>query len=226
MRLKLFLLATTLLTPSALATSYVMMRDDVLTDQARLVLVGSVERVESIVANPAFTRYYIRSERLLKGQLQGETVAVDVLGGVTPSGTRLVLYGNPFFSTNDRLILFLVPRNNGSYGLLQLGLGAFRELRVGDRMIARRLLGSAVEIRSSLSDSERFHQPRDFVEFANWLEDYSRGFRRSMEYFVDTSELEIPFTSSFRLGSQPGRHDKFDKAKGSSGWPSKEASPG
>ena len=213
MRLKLFLLATTLLTPSALATSYVMMRDDVLTDQARLVLVGSVERVESIVANPAFTRYYIRSERLLKGQLQGETVAVDVLGGVTPSGTRLVLYGNPFFSTNDRLILFLVPRNNGSYGLLQLGLGAFRELRVGDRMIARRLLGSAVEIRSSLSDSERFHQPRDFVEFANWLEDYSRGFRRSMEYFVDTSELEIPFTSSFRLGSQPRRHDKFDKGE-------------
>ena len=213
MRLKLFLLATTLLTPSALATSYVMMRDDVLTDQARLVLVGSVERVESIVANPAFTRYYIRSERLLKGQLQGETVAVDVLGGVTPSGTRLVLYGNPFFSTNDRLILFLVPRNNGSYSLLQLGLGAFRELRVGDRMIARQLLGSAVEIRSSLSDSERFHQPRDFVEFANWLEDYSRGFRRSMEYFVDTSELEIPFTSSFRLGSQPGRHDKFDKGE-------------
>ena len=213
MRLKLFLLAATLLTPSALATSYVMMRDDVLTDQAPLVVVGTVERVENIVANPPYTRYHIRSERLLKGRLQGETVAVDVLGGVTPSGTRLVLYGNPFFSTNDRLILFLVPRNNGSYGLLHLGLGAFQELRVGDRMIARRLLGSAVEIRSSLSDSERFHQLRDFVEFANWLENYSTGFRRSMEYFVDASELEIPFTSSYRLGSQPGRHDKFDQGE-------------
>lgn len=125
MRLKLFLLAATLLTPSALATSYVMMRDDVLSDQARLVLVGTVERVESIVANPPYTRYHVRAERLLKGQLQGETVAVDVLGGITPGGSQLVLDGNPSFFTNDRLILFLVPRNNGSYGVLHLGLGAF-----------------------------------------------------------------------------------------------------
>ena len=110
MRLKLFLLATTLLTPSVMATSYVMIHDDVLTDQARLVLVGGVQSVESIVANPPYTRYHIRAERLLKGQLEGETVAVDVLGGVTPSGSRLILSGSMSFAARDRLILFLVPR--------------------------------------------------------------------------------------------------------------------
>ena len=214
MRLKLFLLATTLLTPSVMATSYVMIHDDVLTDQARLVLVGGVQSVESIVANPPYTRYHIRAERLLKGQLEGETVAVDVLGGVTPSGSRLILSGSMSFAARDRLILFLVPRGTGSYGVLHLGLGAFRELTVGNRKIARRFLGDdAIEIGSPTSDSERFHQPRDFEEFANWLEDYSKGSKRQMDYFVKASEIQIPATSAFRLGLQPGRHDKFDKGE-------------
>ncbi len=52
MKLKLFLLMIALLTAPLTATSYVMMRDDVLADQARLVLVGNVERVESIASNP------------------------------------------------------------------------------------------------------------------------------------------------------------------------------
>ena len=213
MQTKLFLLAITLLTPSALGTSYVMMRDDVLTDQAKLVLVGSVERVESIVANPPYTRYFIRSERLLKGRLDGEIVAVDVLGGVYPDGSRLILSGPISFAARDRLILFLVPRSNGSYGVLHLGLGAFRELTVGNRKIARRFLGDAIEIRSSSSDSERFHQPRDFEQFADWLQDYSMGSRRQMDYFVDASEIQIPETSAFRLALQPGRYDKFDKGE-------------
>ena len=213
MRLKLFLLATTLLTPSVMATSYVMIHDDVLTDQARLVLVGGVQSVESIVANLPYTRYHIRAERLLKGQIQGETVAVDVLGGVTPSGSRLILSGSMSFAAQDRLILFLVPRGPNSYGVLHLGLGAFRELTVGHRKIARRFLGDAIEIRSTASDSERFHQPRYFEEFANWLEDYSMGSRRQMDYFVDASEIQIPATSAFRFFLQPGRYDKFDKGE-------------
>ena len=213
MRLKLFLLATTLLTPSVMATSYVMIHDDVLTDQARLVLVGGVQSVESIVANLPYTRYHIRAERLLKGQIQGETVAVDVLGGVTPSGSRLILSGSMSFAAHDRLILFLVPRGPNSYGVLHLGLGAFRELTVGHRKIARRFLGDAIEIRSTASDSERFHQPRYFEEFANWLEDYSMGSRRQMDYFVDASEIQIPATSAFRFFLQPGRYDKFDKGE-------------
>ena len=87
MRLRLFLLAATLLTPSALATSYVMVPDDALSHQARLIVVGIVERVENVVANPPYTRYHIRSERLLKGRLDAETVVVDVLGGVHPTET-------------------------------------------------------------------------------------------------------------------------------------------
>ncbi len=213
MKLKLFLLMIALLTAPLTATSYVMMRDDVLADQARLVLVGNVERVESIASNPPYTRFHVRPERLLKGRFDGDTVAVDVLGGVTPGGRRLVLFGSPSFSTNDRLILFLVPRNNGSYGVLHVGLGAFREFRVGNQIIARQLLGAAVEVEPTTADSGRFHQPRDFESFANWLGDYSRGIRRPMEYFVDTSRQDIPPGSSFRLSGDPGRHDKFDKGE-------------
>ena len=210
MRLKLFLFVITLLTSSVLATSYVMIHDDVLTDQARLVLVGGVERVESIVANPPYTRYHVRAERLLKGELEGETAVVDVLGGMTPSGSRLILDGSPSFFANDRLILFLVPRNNGSHGVLHLGLGAFRELRVGNRMIARRLLGNAVEIGSGSIDSKRFHQPRDFEQFANWLEDYSNGSRRQIDYFIAPSDLNAPISGSFALTPFTSRHEAFD----------------
>ena len=97
----------------------------------------------------------------------------------------------------------------GCYGVLHLGLGAFRELTVGHRKIARRFLGDAIEIRSTASDSARFHQPRDFEEFANWLEDYSMG----LDYFIDASEMQIPATSAFRFFLQPGRYDKFDKGE-------------
>ena len=133
--------------------------------------------------------------------------------GLTPDGSRLILSDPISFAALDRLILFLVPRDNGSYGVLHLGLGAFRELTVGNRKIARRFLGDSIEIRSSTGNSERFHQPRDFEEFADWLEDYSTGSRRQMDYFVEASEIQIPATSAFRLLSDPGRHDKFDKGE-------------
>ncbi len=213
MKLKPFLFATFSFIAPALATSYVMVRDEALTDQASLVLVGHVDRAESLVANRPFTRYHIRPERLLKGSFGGDTVAVDVPGGLTSDGSRLVLFGAPSFSPNERLILFLVPRTNGSYAVLHVGLGAFRELRAGNRTIVRRLLGGALEIHSTPADSEGLHQPRDFEEFANWLADYSKGIRRSKEYFLDMSQEDIPFASSFRLSGNLGRHDKFDKGE-------------
>ena len=213
MRLRFFLFSITLLTSSVLATSYVMVPDDALADQARLVLVGTVERVENIVANPPFTRYYIRSERLLKGRLDGETVAVDVLGGVTPSGSRLVLMGNPSFAASQRLILFLVPTGTDSYGILHVDLGAFREQVMGNRRIARRNLAGSIEVRSRPADSASFHEPRDFDRFADWLQDYSAGSPRAIDYFVASSELEGSSTDSFSLGFFIARHDKFDKSE-------------
>ena len=213
MRLRFFLFSITLLTSSVLATSYVMVPDDALADQARLVLVGTVERVENIVANPPFTRYYIRSERLLKGRFDGETVAVDVLGGVTPSGSRLVLMGNPSFAASQRLILFLVPTGTDSYGILHVDLGAFREQVMGNRRIARRNLAGSIEVRSRPADSASFHEPRDFDRFADWLQDYSAGSPRAIDYFVASSELEGSSTDSFSLGFFIARHDKFDKSE-------------
>ena len=213
MRTKLFLFAITLLTAPLLATSYVMVPDDALADQARLVLVGTVERVESIVANPPYTRYLIRAERLLKGQLDGETVAVDVLGGVTRSGSRLVLMGNPSFAASQRLILFLVPTGTDSHGILHVTLGAFREEVVGNRRIARRDLAGSTEIGAATAESDRFHRPRDFDRFADWLENHSAGSQRSMDYFVDSAELEGAFRDSFSVGGILSRHDKFDKGE-------------
>ena len=212
MRLKIFFLILSLFTAPLLATSYVMVADDALADQARLVLVGTVERAESIVANPPYTRYYFRSERLLKGQLVAETVAVDVAGGVTPSGSRLVLMGNPSLATGQRLILFLVPTRTDSYGILHVNLGAFREQVVGNRRIARRDLAGSAEVGSRTAGSTDFHRSRDFDKFANWLQDFSAGAGRAMDYFVDASKPADSFTDTFSLGGL-ARHDKFDKGE-------------
>ena len=213
MRLRLFLLAATLLTPSALATSYVMVPDDALSHQARLIVVGIVERVENVVANPPYTRYHIRSERLLKGRLDAETVVVDVLGGVHPNGNRLVLFGNPSFAAGQRLILFLVPIGTGSHGILHVHLGAFREEVVENRHIARRDLAGSAEIGATTAGSRSFHQPRDFERCADWLADHSAGSRRSMDYFVDSAGFEGGFRDNFSVGGSISRHDKFDKGE-------------
>lgn len=146
---------------AAQATSYVAIDDRALYDQA-----AAVAQVHVLSAGPApavgspAVDYIVLVERLLKGQIAGSTVVVRVAGGVGPDGWGIELVGAPRFAAGDRALLFLVPRNDGTYGILHLMLGAFHEIDFGRHRLA---------VRDLLEDGTSQPAPRDFERFADWL---------------------------------------------------------
>ncbi len=170
------LLAATL----AEATSYVPMSDAALYEQA-----PAIAQVSILSAGPApavgapSIDYIVLVERLLKGQIAGSTVIVRVAGGIGPDGWGLELFGAPRFAQGDRAILFLVPRNDGTYGILHLMLGAFHEFRIGDRHLALRDLQDVQDV----TGDGRVARPRDFERFADWL---AGGAEATAHYRVET----------------------------------------
>jgi hypothetical protein len=153
------------------ATSYVDVVDRALFDQAPVIALVGVLSVEPAPAQGVpSTDYIVLVERLLKGKIAGSTVVVRVAGGVGPDGWGLEIVGAPRFAAGDRAILFLLPRHDGTYGILHMMLGAFHEVTLGEQHLALRELQ---EVRLLGGDESKRRPstglPRDFRRFADWL---------------------------------------------------------
>ena len=203
------------LQPTVQAASYVMMSDSALADQASLIVVGRILSRQTGVFDQPITRYQVQIEELIKGTVNGSPIHVDVPGGVTTGGMELIVDGMPQFKDSDRTILFLMPGRNNSYGILQLMLGAFKEVAVVNRTLAVRNLAEAQEVsRPSGASRNRFKQPRDFEAFTNWLSDYVRGMDREAQYFVgpdtgsDNDQMHSMF-DEFTLLKSEGRFRRW-----------------
>ena len=151
------------------ATTYVMMTDQALTDQAPLVVEGRVvAKGRDDRAPSAVTVYTVEVSRALKGAAADDTVAVRVPGG-SPSETEpwRHAWGVPRFRLGEEVLLFLAPGRDGGFGLSQLALGAFRTVTVEGRRLALRpeLVDHAV------GGEERL---RDLGAFTTWLADRAR----------------------------------------------------
>lgn len=158
-----------LTTGAARSTSYVMLDDRALYDQAPVIALVSVLSVgPAPAAGVPATDYIVVVERLLKGQIAGSTVVVRVAGGLGPDGWGLEIVGAPRFAHGDRTILFLVPRHDGTYGILHLMLGAFHEFTVGGHHLALRDLYEAHAVGTMEADAAA-DSPRSFDAFADWL---------------------------------------------------------
>ena len=170
------------------ATTYVMVADPVLADQAGAVVDARVVSVEPapLASRPA-TDYTIEIERLLAGSAPGTTLIVRVPGGVRPDGIGFHVYGGPQFAPGERALLFLVPRGDGTFGILHLGLGAFhRVAAVGAPPLALRDLSEAHEVvRPGTTPDPDRHRERDYDAFAQWLADRADGIERPADYFVE-----------------------------------------
>src|SRR5882724_1320287 len=169
------------------ATSYVMVSDEHLADQASVIAEVRVASVEPAPTGPS-TDYQVDVERLVKGYTAGSSVVVRVLGGVGPNGRGLKIWGAPVFHEGERALLFLKERADGSYGILHLMLGAFHELDEAGRPIALRDLSQASEVRllpgGKLASGTSTDQPRDAARFVEWLADRANGNRRAPDYFL------------------------------------------
>src|SRR5215831_19028306 len=192
------------------ATSYVMVADGDLTDQAAVIAQVHVVSAEPSPAEtmPA-TDYQVDIDRLLKGRPGGSSVVVRVPGGMRADGRGLKIWGAPEFATGERALLFLTPREDGTYAILHLMLGAFHVVDSTRGTIALRNLADAVEIKlrpgGELSDAPGRDQPRDLAKFSTWVQDRARSNRRAADYFVELppgalKQLQEKFTTFLQNG--------------------------
>jgi hypothetical protein len=184
----LLALSFALLAGPAWATSYKMMPDSALADQAKVVVDVKVVGVDSapVVDGPPSTDYLIEVNRVIKGDLSGSTLVVRVPGGINPKGLGLKIWGAPQFTEGENALLFLNPAKDGTYHILHLMLGAFHRRTVDGRAVALRDLSEAHEVGGQGQDVVR-----DFDRFADWLADRSAGIRHEGSYLLSPTKAML-----------------------------------
>ena len=196
----------------AAALSYVQVADGPLADQAAVIAEVRVD-----VARPGAagqipgTDYRVAVVQRLKGEPAGRSLVVHVPGGVRADGLGLQLSGAPALHPGDRVLLFLVEREDGTYGILHVLLGAFPIGEVGGRRIALRNLSQATEMRRTpagrLAAGAGEDRPRDLDRFAAWLADRAQGRERPADYFVDLPKSALRnLTGKFTLFENDGEY--------------------
>lgn len=114
------------------ATTVLPIADEALLERAAAVAELSVLSVSPAPGSPIpSTDHIVLVERLFKGRLPGTTIVVRLPGGLGADGVGLVVDGLPRLAAGDRLVAFLEPRDDGTYGALHLALGLFLELEAG-----------------------------------------------------------------------------------------------
>ena len=186
-----------------LATSYVMIADTALADQATVVVdarVVAAEPAADFDRAPA-TDYRIEVDRVLKGAAPGVAI-VRVPGGFDPAtGVGLKVYGAPEFAPDERALLFLRPAGDGTYRVLHLMLGVFHQRALGGRNVALRDLSDAHEVKLHGSWNAPMglgsgagnggDDLRDFDAFAAWVEERAEGGPASRGYVLGKAPAQL-----------------------------------
>jgi len=200
-------LAVALALPAA-ATSYVMVSDQHLVQTSAAAVEARVLSVDSAPSGAMpFTDYLIEVDRLLSGEIPGRNLIVRIPGGERPDGVGLKLFGLPEFAQGQRVLLFLNPRQDGTYGVSDLLLGAFREVVQGGRaVLVRDHLSAAQELAmpgEPVGSRDGFSRPRAAEAFARWVEATGRGDEARADYFLE------PDAATGSASSVTGRYVLF-----------------
>ncbi len=219
---------------SAHALTFVQMPDKALLDQASLVVEGEIVGVLPLVGQPQdHTVYQVNVTRFLKGSASvpvlvwvpggigtqdsgSQAVSNGVLGsddGGAASDPSRVVPGMPQFNTGEAVLMFLLPRADGTYAILQSALGVFtKSASTSGRASARRQLAGTYELPGNglgvlLPASD---QVRDWEGFAHWLQATAAGAELSPTYWnATTPETESERANFTTLGA-PSRWFEFD----------------
>lgn len=193
------------------ATTYVLMSDEAIADQAVVIAeVDIVKKLDSRRSEPPVTEYLAIVRQVLKGDLRRSTITVRVPGGKAPDGLELHILGRPNFKADDRALLFLTPAKDDSYGILHLGLGTFKLIERRERLLAVRDLSESLVL--SEPGQEELFLRRDYEKFAEWLKGRAQDDHQEADYFEsggpDTSSA--PYTL-FRFRGLNVRWFEFDR---------------
>ncbi len=172
--------------PPAAATSYVMMSDAALVDQAPLIVEAEVLSAEPApAAGRPSTDYSIDVRRALKGTPQANPLTVRVPGGVDADGVSYRVWGAPAFRPGERVLLFLGPRGDGTMGVSQLMLGAFHRGVLDGRTLAVRNLAEARPVALGGATAKASEPARDYRAFADWVARRAAGAAPATDYLLD-----------------------------------------
>ena len=180
------LLAASLAVPGrAAATSYVMVSDAALVDQAAVIALVEITGAgaASSPGGPS-TDFGADVVRLLKGSVPGHIV-VRVPGGTTKDGVSLRIPGAPRFAARERAVLFLSPRPDGTYRILHLMLGAFHVVSAGGSQYAVRDLRDTQRLRMdghAVSAADAREPMRALEAWSDWVAKRAAGLAGSADY--------------------------------------------
>jgi hypothetical protein len=203
------------------ATTYVPMTDADLVDQAQVAAIVTVASAEPSPADAA-TDYTVQIEEVLKGSVSGSSLIVRVPGVERPGGQSLRIWGAPHFAPGERALVLLSPRPDGTYGIQQMMLGAFHEIKSGGKKFAVRSLDEAQAIQ--LPGHPALPEPvRDFDRFREWISSRAADPKAAVPDYLVTAPapaaLQVavsPFTL-LRINNLPIRWFEFDNG-GAVNW--------
>ena len=173
------------------ASTFIMPTDDELLGKSELVVVATVQFADAApTARPA-TDYTLEITRVVKGYVPANIVIVRELGGLAVDrSSALMVHGAARLAVGEEYLLFLEPRDQGLFRVMDLGLGAFRHNRATG--LAERFLGTARLLERpgdpKAAERARSGQPRRFDGFVGALEQRTRGHQLTSDYFVSAAE--------------------------------------
>ncbi len=200
-----------LLGSPAVATTVKLINDFRLIDQAQVAVVASVVgTVPSPNSDRPVTDYLMNVDRVLKGTVGESTILVRIPGGRAANGMELKIWGAPTFSAGERAILFLGRHADGSYRVLQLVLGAFREARMAGQAVAYRDLSEVDVLDGAEAQANETRKLRHFDRFADWIADRASGHLEVPNYYLflpaDSANSLLPM---FTLLGDNGRNSRW-----------------
>lgn len=188
----------------ARATTIVPIADALLVQQAPVIVVGRVQGTLPNTTSRPETDWLVTVERVLKGEVTEGAIVVRVLGGTTAEGDRLTIYGAPRFGRDEQVILFVAPRPDGTWAIVQYLQGAFHAVPAGNRLAAVRDL-TEVQVVTGRRRSGGTPALRDFDAFRNWIEDRAAGQDPPADYrFRPTRQQMKKIVAGFTLFESDG----------------------
>lgn len=174
------------------ATTYVMLPDEALVDQADLI-VRAVRSDSPALVTDMHTHHAFRVNETLKGLAPVADIMVSVVGSAgDPRGRGWIVAGAPTFSAGDEVVLFLRQAPDGSYRLTQFLLGAFYQSQDADgvRVLERRLAGASRLSRSGALPLPGIDARRQADQFARWIALRAAGRPAPRDYLLPDASGE------------------------------------
>jgi hypothetical protein len=190
---RVLLVAIVLTAPAAIhATTIVPLDDDALVDQAALVVRARVVGELPNTTERPVTDWLMQVERVLKGEHAAGSLTVRVLGGETPSGDILEVFGAPRFRPDETVLLFLTPRyGSDAFEILHFMQGVFHRVAAGNRSVAAQDLARVQVLPKRFGRQLAPRRLRNFDAFEQWIVDSAAGVVRHPDYEFEASRDQL-----------------------------------